>query len=393
MPPGKDGLVGAAAPEGGLSAAERSRYSRHLLLPEVGPAGQEALKAASVLIVGAGGLGSPAALYLAAAGVGTIGIADFDTVDATNLQRQILHGTPDVGRAKTESARDRIGGLNPGVSVRTIGARLDSENALELLSGYHVVIDGTDNFPTRYLLNDACVILGIPLVYGSVFRFEGQVSVFHPVTGGPCYRCLYPEPPPPGLVPGCSEGGVLGVLPGIIGSIQALEAIKLILGLEKPLLGRLLLFDALALTFRELSLKKNPGCAVCGEHPTIRSLIDYEDFCGTAPGDADAEGETITVEELKARLDRGEEVFLLDVREPQEYALCNLGGRLIPPGELSIRAGELDPSREIVVYCRTGVRSARAIRELKKRGFTKLRNLTGGIQAWAEKIDPAMPRY
>jgi molybdopterin/thiamine biosynthesis adenylyltransferase/rhodanese-related sulfurtransferase len=383
-----------APPARELSRKEVARYSRHLLLPEVGQGGQKALKAASVLIVGAGGLGSPAAMYLAAAGVGTLGIADPDVVDLTNLQRQLLHATTDIGRPKTDSARDTIGGINPHVTVHPIGSRLDSGNALQILAPYDVIIDGSDNFPTRYLLNDACVILGKPNVYGSVFRFEGQASVFYPKAGGPCYRCLYPAPPPPGLVPSCAEGGVLGVLPGIIGSLQALEAIKLIIGQGDTLTGTLLLFDALGPKFRELTLNRNPGCPACGDNPTIRTLIDYEDFCGVTHGAGGTEDQAaITVEELKSRLDRGEQIFLLDVREPLEHGICNLGGHLIPPGELSSRFSELDRSREIVVYCKTGVRSARAVEMLREKGFTKLRNLKGGIDAWADRIDHAMARY
>jgi len=383
-----------APPERELSREEVARYSRHLLLPEVGQGGQKALKAASVLIVGAGGLGSPAAMYLAAAGVGKIGIADADVVDLTNLQRQLLHATTDIGRPKTDSARDTIGGINPHVIVRPIESRLDSGNALEILSPYDVIIDGSDNFPTRYLLNDACVILGKPNIYGSVFRFEGQVSVFYPKAGGPCYRCLYPAPPPPGLVPSCAEGGVLGVLPGIIGSLQALEAIKIVIGRGDALTGKLLLFDALGTKFRELTLKKDPSCPACGDNPTIRTLIDYEDFCGVPHGTGGTGDQAeITVEELKRRLDGGEEIFLLDVREPLEYGICNIGGHLIPPGELAMRITELDPAREIVVYCKTGIRSARAIETLRQKGFQKLRNLTGGIDAWADRIDHTMVRY
>jgi adenylyltransferase/sulfurtransferase len=378
-----------------LSNEEVERYSRHLLVPEIGEAGQTALKAASVLVVGAGGLGSPAAMYLAAAGVGTIGIADDDVVDLSNLQRQLLHSTADIGRPKTESARETLAGINPNVRVQTFAERLTSGNALGVLRGFDVVLDGTDNFPTRYLLNDACVILGKPNVYGSVFRFEGQVSVFAANRGGPCYRCLYPEPPPPGLVPSCAEGGVLGVLPGIIGTMQALATIQLITAQKETLIGRLLLFDGLTLNIRELTLRKDPACPVCGENPTVRSLIDYEDFCGIKKP---VEGPTvrddeISVEELKTRLDRGERPFLLDVREPREYALCNLGGVLIPQGELPGRLDELDPSKEIVVYCRTGRRSAAAVELLKKSGFKHPRNLAGGIVAWADRIDPSMPKY
>ncbi len=378
-----------------LSRDELSRYSRHLLLPEVGLAGQKALKAASVLIIGAGGLGSPAAMYLAAAGVGTIGLVDFDVVDLTNLQRQILHSTADIGRSKLDSARETIAGINPNVEVRTFQTELRSENAMEILSGFDVIVDGTDNFPTRYLVNDACVLLGKPNVYGSVFRFEGQASVFYPKQGGPCYRCLYPAPPPPGMVPSCAVGGVLGVVPGIIGSLQALETIKLITGQGETLIGKILHFDTMGMKFFELNLRKNPECPVCGGNPSIHALIDYDDFCGTSPRqDAIADPhEDITVEELKSRLDRGEEIFVLDVREPQEYALCNLGGHLIPQNELPNRIGELDPSKDIVVHCRTGIRSARATALLRQMGFRKVRNLAGGIDAWARRIDPSMPRY
>jgi len=392
-PPLKDKMK-LAPPERELSREEVARYSRHILLPEVGLGGQKALKAASVLIVGAGGLGSPAAMYLAAAGVGTIGIADPDVVDLTNLQRQLLLATTDIGRPKTVSARDTIGGINPHVIVHPIESRLDSGNALEILSPYDVIIDGSDNFPTRYLLNDACVILGKPNIYGSVFRFEGQVSVFYPKVGGPCYRCLYPAPPPPGLVPSCAEGGVLGVLPGIIGCLQTLEAIKIVIGQGDTLTGKLLLFDALGTKFRELTLKRNPDCPACGNNPTIRTLIDYEDFCSVTHGEGGTEDQAgITVEELKSRLDRGEEIFLLDVREPLEYGICNLGGHLIPPGELSSRFSALDRLREIIVYCKTGIRSARAVEMLREKGFTKLRNLKGGIDAWAKRINPSMTRY
>lgn len=382
--------------ESRLSNEEVERYSRHLLIPEIGEAGQAALGAASVLIVGAGGLGSPAALYLAAAGVGTLGIADADVVDLSNLQRQILHTTADIGKPKTDSARETIAGINPNVRVLTFPERLDSGNAMGVLAGFDVVLDGTDNFPTRYLINDACVLLGKPNVYGSVFRFEGQVSVFAANPGGPCYRCLYPEPPPPGLVQSCAEGGVLGVLPGIVGSLQALAAINIITGQERSLAGRLLVFDGLSMKLTELTVRKNPDCPVCGANPTVRSLIDYEDFCGAAAKgreeSAAAEGE-ISVEELKSRLDRGERPFLLDVREPREYAICNLGGVLIPQGELPGRLGELDPSKEIIVYCRTGRRSAAAVALLKRAGFKNPRNLAGGVAAWAGRIDPSMPRY
>ncbi len=380
---------------GPLSKEEILRYSRHLLMPEVGMEGQMALRASSVLIVGAGGLGSPAAMYLAAAGVGRIGLADYDVVDLTNLQRQLLHSTADIGRPKTDSAKETIEGINPLVEVQTFHDQLNSGNAMEILAGFDIILDGTDNFPTRYLLNDACVLLGKVCVYGSVFRFEGQVSVFYAKGGGPCYRCLYPAPPPPGVVPSCAEGGVLGVLPGIIGSLQALSAIKLIIGKGETLVGRLLLVDALNMDFREVTIRKNKECPVCGSAPTIRELIDYEDFCGLRPAANSASNgqQEITVEELRAALDRGEKIFLLDVREPQEYAICNLGGYLIPRNELPNRISELDTSRDIVVHCKTGNRSAQAIQLLRQLGFRKLRNLAGGIDAWAERIDRSMARY
>ena len=378
-----------------LSKDEIFRYSRHLLIPEVGMPGQKALKAASVLIVGAGGLGSPAAMYLAAAGVGRIGIVDFDVVDLTNLQRQLLHTTQDIGRPKAESARETIRELNPQVDVQIFTSQITSGNALDILSGYDIILDGTDNFPTRYLINDACVLLGKPNIYGSVFRFDGQVSVFYPKGGGPCYRCLYPVPPPPGIVPSCAEGGVLGVLPGIIGSFQALEAIKLIIGRGEQLIGKLLLVDALNMKFHELTLKKNPECPACGDTPTIHTLIDYEDFCGMTREGGNGTGaeDDITVEELKSRIDAGESIFLLDVREPQEHAICHLESILIPRNELPNRVSELDSSKEIIVYCKTGNRSAQAIKLLREMGFKKLRNLAGGIDAWAERIDRSMPRY
>ncbi len=385
--------IPAAGLEIQLTRDEILRYSRHLLIPEVGMAGQKSLKASSVLVVGAGGLGSPAAMYLAAAGVGRIGIVDFDRVDLTNLQRQLLHATQDIGRPKAESAKETLGNLNPQIRVQAFETHLTSENAFEILSGFDIILDGTDNFPTRYLINDACVLLGKPNVYGSVFRFDGQVSIFHPKEGGPCYRCLYPVPPPPGLVPSCAEGGVLGVLPGIIGSLQALETIKLIIGVGEVLLGKLLLFDALNMRFRELTLRKNPDCPVCGRHPTIRTLIDYEDFCGMVRQSDGSAGTEITVEELKSRIDRGEDIFLLDVREPQEYSICHLGGHLIPRNELPNRLNELDSSKEIIVYCKSGNRSAQAIELLRQMGFKKLKNLAGGIDAWAERIDQSMPRY
>ena len=376
-----------------LSREELRRYGRHLIMPEVGLEGQKKLKASKVLLIGAGGLGSPLALYLAAAGVGRIGIVDFDIVDSTNLQRQVLHSSDDVGKPKLNSAKARIQAINPHVEVRTYETQLTSENALEILKGYDVVADGTDNFPTRYLVNDACVLLGIPNVYGSIFRFEGQASVFSTLDG-PCYRCLYPEPPPPGLVPSCAEGGVLGVLPGIVGTIQANETIKLLLGIGKSLAGRLLLFDALALEFREMKLRKNPDCPVCGKNPTVRELIDYEAFCGIPSAAENGLGEfEITVDDLKKSLDKGEDVLVLDVREPHEYEIVNMGGRLIPLGELPSRAKELDSARNIVIHCHSGGRSRRAVEFLKDLGFRKVKNLVGGIDEWAEKIDPSLPRY
>jgi sulfur-carrier protein adenylyltransferase/sulfurtransferase len=375
---------------GGLSPAETARYSRHLALPEVGPEGQEKLKAGRVLLVGAGGLGSPAALYLTAAGVGTLGIAEFDVVDETNLQRQVLFGTGDLGRAKLEAAADRLYDLNPHVEVRPHPGRLTGETALEIVEEYDLVVDGTDNFPTRYLVNDACALLGRPYVYGSIFRFEGQVSVFD-ARSGPCYRCLFREPPPPGLVPSCAEGGVLGVLPGIIGSLQALEAIKLILGTGDTLLGRLLLFDALALRWRELKLRKNPDCPLCGEAPTITALIDYDAFCGLRSTAAPAYEEIpeIDVQTLKRRLDAGERPVLVDVRQPYEWQAGNLarwGARLIPLGELDERLGELDPGAETVLYCRSGGRSENAARRLRAAGFRNLINLRGGMVAWDAEV-------
>ena len=378
-----------------LSSEEIRRYGRHLIMPEVGMDGQKKLKAASVLLIGAGGLGSPLGLYLAAAGVGRIGIVDFDVVDYSNLQRQILHSTKDVGRPKLASAKERLEGLNPFVKVETHEMHLNSGNALELFSRYDVVVDGTDNFPTRYLVNDACVLTGKPNVYGSIFRFEGQASVFA-TKDGPCYRCLYPEPPPPGLVPSCAEGGVLGILPGIIGTIQANETVKLIIGIGEPLIGRLLLFDAMKMKFRELKLRRNPDCPVCGEHRTITELIDYEAFCGLQPGwDAYAREQQyeISVEELKKRLDNKEDLFILDVREPQEYQICNLNGYLIPLRDLPKRINELDTAKEIVVHCKVGGRSRQAVEFMKQAGFRKIRNLVGGIDEWAERIDPSMPRY
>jgi adenylyltransferase/sulfurtransferase len=380
-----------------LSGDEVRRYSRHLILPEVGMDGQRALKAAKVLCIGAGGLGSPAAMYLAAAGVGTIGIVDFDVVDTSNLQRQLLHGTPDVGRSKLASARDRLQTLNPNVHVETYETALSSANALELFAPYDIILDGTDNFPTRYLVNDACVLLGKPNTYGSIFRFEGQASVFA-TTDGPCYRCLYPEPPPPGLVPSCAEGGVLGVLPGIIGTIQATEAIKLIIGAGEPLIGRFLIYDALRMRFRELKLRKDPDCPVCGTHPTVTELIDYEQFCGVKPAAENTVSETITDDmhprELKERLDRGEPIVIVDVREPQEYQINRIeGSKLIPLGELPQRYEELDAGAAIVMQCKSGMRSAKATAFLRGIGFRNVRNLAGGILGWIDQVDPTQPKY
>jgi molybdopterin/thiamine biosynthesis adenylyltransferase/rhodanese-related sulfurtransferase len=378
-----------------LSKEEVQRYSRHLIMPEVGLDGQLKLKRARVLMIGTGGLGAPLGLYLAAAGVGHLGLVDFDVVDSSNLQRQVTFTTADVGKPKSEAAKARLSALNPAIEIVSYETRLTSDNALELFRDYDIIVDGTDNFPTRFLVNDACVLLAKPNVYGSIFRFEGQATVFG-YPGGPCYRCLYPEPPPPGLVPSCAEGGVLGVLPGIIGSIQAMETIKLILGIGEPLVGRLLLFDALAMRFRELKLKKSPDCPVCGDHPTLTKLIDYEEFCGIrgeeAPAMTDGIPE-ITATELKARQDRGDKLFILDVREPHEYQICNLNGKLIPLGELPRRVNELDSSVEMVVHCRSGKRSADAIHFLQTAGFKKLWNLKGGVLAWADEVDPRMPKY
>src|SRR5262245_46762269 len=380
-----------------LSPAELSRYNRQLTLPELGVAGQERLRAASVLIVGAGGLGSPVALYLAAAGVGTIGIVDFDVVDFSNLQRQILHGTSDVGRHKLDSARDRLLDINPNIKVVQHNTALSSENALEIFAPYDIVVDGTDNFPTRYLVNDACVILGKPNAYGSIFRFEGQASVFG-TKEGPCYRCLYPEPPPPGLVPSCAEGGVLGVLPGIIGTIQATETIKLILGAGEPLIGRFLIYDALRMRFREVKVRKDADCPVCGTHPTVTELIDYEQFCGVGPaaeaGAVDTITDDMTARELKERLDRGEPIVIVDVREPQEYQINRIAGsKLIPLGELPQRYQELDQNAAIVCQCKSGMRSAKATGFLRSIGFKNVRNLAGGILGWIDQVDPSQPKY
>ena len=377
-----------------LSNDEVLRYSRHLIMPEVGMEGQLKLKAAKVLCIGAGGLGSPLALYLAAAGVGTLGVVDFDVVDYTNLQRQVIHTTADVGRKKLDSAAEKVKAINPFIQLRPFETRLTSENALQLFRDFDIIVDGTDNFPTRYLVNDACVLTGKPNVYGSIFRFEGQVSVFA-TKDGPCYRCLYPEPPPPGLVPSCAEGGVLGILPGLVGVMQATEAIKLILGKGEPLIGRLLLVDALGMRFRELKLRRNPECPACGGHPTVTKLIDYNEFCGIRGEEKPVASNVpeIQPEELKARLDAGEDIFILDVREPHEYQICNLNGYLIPLGELPKRAHELDSSREIVAHCRSGVRSAKAVTFLQQAGFRKVKNLAGGILAWSDKVDPSVPKY
>jgi len=380
-----------------LSKEEILRYSRHLIIPEIALDGQLKLKNSKVLLVGAGGLGSPLALYLAAAGIGRIGIVDFDVVDYTNLQRQVIHSTNDVGRKKLDSAIESIAALNPEVQVDRFDAALTSENALEILRGYDVIVDGTDNFPTRYLVNDACVLLKKPNVYGSIFRFEGQATVFA-YPGGPCYRCLYPEPPPPGLVPSCAEGGVLGVLPGLIGLVQATETVKLLTGVGKPLVGRLLLYDALGMTFRELKLKRDPECPVCGDQPTIHELIDYQEFCGV-PGHAAASAQgpaelQIDVRQLKAKIDAGEPFVLIDVREPHEFQICRIPGSvLIPLGDLPKRVSELNSADEFVVHCKSGQRSAKAVDFLKSAGFGKVKNLSGGILAWSDQIDPSVPKY
>jgi adenylyltransferase/sulfurtransferase len=389
-----------------LTNDEIKRYSRHLIMPEVGVDGQRRLKAGSVLCIGAGGLGSPAAMYLAAAGVGRIGVVDFDVVDFSNLQRQIIHGTSSVGKTKLASAKERILDINPHVRVDTYETALSSENALELFEPYDVILDGTDNFPTRYLTNDACVLLGKPNAYGSIFRFEGQASVFA-TKDGPCYRCLYPEPPPPGLVPSCAEGGVLGVLPGVIGVIQATEAIKLITGIGEPLIGRFLIYDALRMRFRELKLRKDPDCPVCGTHPTVKALIDYEEFCGLRPsveaeaaamvansGAANRSATEISAVELKQRIDRGDKLTIVDVREPNEYQINRIAGsQLIPLGEVPRRHAELDSDEEIVVLCKMGGRSAKAADYLRSVGFKQVLNLKGGILDWVDKVDPSQPKY
>jgi len=381
-----------------FSNDEIARYSRHLIMPEVTLVGQKRLKAASILCIGTGGLGSPIALYLAAAGIGRLGLVDGDVVDFSNLQRQILHGTKDVGRKKLNSARDRIREVNPNVQVDLYDTFFTSENAREIVEPYDIVIDGTDNFPTRYLSNDVCVFTKKPNIYGSIFRFEGQCSVFAPNLGGPCYRCMFPEPPPPGMVPSCAEGGVLGVLPGIIGVMQAIEAIKLIIGIGDPLIGRLVSFDALKLKFREFKIRKDPKCPVCGEHPTITELIDYQQFCGIPQAAAAEASEApipaITVQELKQKLDAKEKFELIDVREKFEWDIARIpGAKLIPLGELPSRMSELDSADEIVLQCKSGGRSAKALKLLREAGFGKLSNLTGGIEAWADQIDSSVPKY
>jgi len=381
-----------------LSTEELKRYSRHLILPEVGLEGQKKLKSASVLLIGTGGLGSPLALYLAAAGVGRIGLVDFDVVDFSNLQRQVIHGTKDVGKLKVESAKETILDINPFTEVETYNTGLTSDNAMDIVAKYDIVIDGTDNFPTRYLVNDACVLLGKPNVYGSIFRFEGQSSVFW-AEHGPCYRCLYPEPPPPGMVPSCAEGGVLGVLPGIVGLLQANEAVKLILGKGTPLIGRLLLFNALDMKFRELKLKKDPSCPVCGANPTVTALIDYQEFCGVPKTDAPATEENLAADEIspaqvKGRMARGEDFLLIDVREPHEYQIAKIeGAKLIPLGQLESRLGELDPDADIVVHCKMGGRSAKAQDLMYANGFTNVKNMVGGILRWADEVDPTVSKY
>jgi sulfur-carrier protein adenylyltransferase/sulfurtransferase len=382
-----------------LNHEEVKRYSRHLIMPEVGMAGQKKLKAASVLLIGTGGLGSPLALYLAAAGVGRIGLVDYDVVDYSNLQRQVIHGTSSVGRLKIERAADRLRDVNPHIQIDTYNVLLTSENALELFEPYDIIVDGTDNFPTRYLVNDACVLLGKPNVYGSIFRFEGQASIFY-AKEGPCYRCLFPEPPPPGLVPSCAEGGVLGVLPGTIGAIQATETIKLILGVGENLVGRLLLYDALHMTFDFVKLRKNPRCPVCGENPTVTELIDYELFCGMpqndhAPTEAEATVPFISVDEVKAKLDSEQDFILLDVREPHEWEISDIDQAThhIPKSKVLERLGELDTTRELIVYCKTGNRSADITKLLREHGYSRARNMAGGINAWAQKIDDNLPVY
>ena len=388
-----------SSPNATLSKDEILRYSRHLIMPEVGMEGQLKLKSAKVALIGTGGLGAPLGMYLAAAGIGRIGLVDFDVVDFTNLQRQVIHGTKDVGKKKLDSAAETMLDINPYVEIDRHETALTSENALEILKDYDIVVDGTDNFPTRYLVNDACVLLKKPNVYGSIFRFEGQATIFA-YPGGPCYRCLYPEPPPPGLVPSCAEGGVLGILPGTVGLIQATETVKLILGIGEPLIGRLVLYDALAMRFRELKLRRNPECPVCGDHPTITKLIDYQEFCGIpnqphqeATTQGNMEGD-IEPTEVKAKLDRGDRFVLIDVREPHEYQICNIPqAKLIPLGDLPKRVNELNSADEIVAHCKSGMRSAKAVDFLKQAGFKKVRNMKGGILAWSDKVDPSVPKY
>ena len=380
-----------------FSQNEIQRYSRHLIMPEVGMTGQKKLKSASILLIGAGGLGSPLGLYLAAAGIGRLGLVDFDVVDHSNLQRQVLHTTADVGRSKLQSAAEHLQAINPEVELDLYETHISSANAMELMGPYDIVIDGTDNFPTRYLVNDACVLLGKPNVYGSIFRFDGQASVFHP-PHGPCYRCLFPEPPPPGMVPSCAEGGVLGILPGTIGIIQATEAVKLILGTGKSLIGRLMVYDALDMTFREMKIRRNPECPLCGENPTIKELIDYEQFCGIPSQHEDTVLSVpdweISVADLHAQIQGDPKPFILDVRNPVEYEICKLPESfLIPLSQLPQRTGELDPDQEIIVHCKTGQRSAHAVELLRGAGFQKVKNLLGGIEAWAEEIDADMPTY
>ena len=390
-------LLGGRWAETSLTQPEMARYSRHVIMPEVGLDGQRKLKAAKVLVIGTGGLGSPLALYLAAAGVGTLGLVDFDTVDTSNLQRQIIHGTADVGRSKCQSAADRLRDVNPEVQLDLWETQFTSKNALDIVGRYDIVVDGTDNFPTRYLVNDACVLLNKPNVYGSIFRFDGQATVFDPRVG-PCYRCLYPEPPPPGEVPSCAEGGVLGILPGVIGCIQATETIKLILGIGDPLVGRLLHYDALNMTFRTFKIRRAKDWPVGAPHPTIKGLIDYEEFCGvrggSAPAVSQATGGEITPEQLKKRIDAGESLFVLDVRNPNEFQICRIPGTvLLPLPELPARFAEVPKDREVIVHCKSGMRSAKAIEFLKAQGYTKLTNLTGGILGWADKVDTGMPKY
>ena len=392
-------LLGDRVSAVSLNPAQVQRYARHLIMPEVAMDGQKRLKAAKVLCIGTGGLGSPLSLYLAAAGVGTLGLADFDVVDVSNLQRQIIHFTSDVGRSKIQSAEEKLKALNPDLKIFAHEQTIDSSNALQLFADYDVIVDGTDNFPTRYLVNDACVLLGKPNVYGSIFRFDGQATVFFPPQG-PCYRCLYPEPPPPDLVPNCAEGGVLGILPGLIGVVQATETVKLILRAGRPLIGRLLLYDALEMTFREMKVRKNPRCPICGPNATIRELIDYQEFCGlhapaapAVPSATNGSGE-ITPIELKALLEQGGQTVILDVRNPEEIDICRIAGStVIPLPELPARLSELDPSASYVVHCKSGMRSAKAIGLLQAAGFTHLKNLTGGILAWIKDVDPSLPAY